>query len=151
MVDQITIEAFGDELAKIAGLKDWWSSLKDIFRSDDAKVTSRVDYQFSPKAGKDKWTKFERNVRDPKFVERVISHPMADSKLKKHVKSMHQLSRGTTVAKIQSTRLPGKSYEVRKVPGGLACTCPDWRYKGTVTPGHKCKHIKAFEAGKTRA
>ena len=144
------LEAFGDELTKIAGLKDWWHGALNFFglRQDSPKVEQRIDYHFSPKAGPDKWKKFERNVRDPAFVKAVAKHPDSDKKLVMHARGMHQLARGTTVAKVPSARLSGKSYEVKKIPGGLACTCPDWRFKGSVTPGHKCKHIKAHEAGK---
>jgi len=35
--------------------------------------------------------------------------------------------------------------------GSLGCTCPDWRYVGTMKPKYKCKHILAYEAGKVKA
>lgn len=150
-VDDVTLAAFEDELCKIAGWRDLWERFTDIFRSHDSKVNRRVDYHFSPAAGVDKWDKFVRNVEDPDFVNKIVRHPDSDAKLIQHAQSMHDLSQGKTVAKIQSSRLPGRTYEIRKVPGGLACTCPDWRFKGSINPGYECKHIQAYKAGKERA
>jgi hypothetical protein len=143
--------AFTDELEKIAGFKDLWERFVDIFRSGDAKLKRKVNYHFSPKAGKDKWRKFAKNVRDPQFVQRVADHPESDPTLALHAKSMHELSRGAPVNTIKSSRLPGRSYEIRRTSTGrLACTCPDWRFKGTVT-GNDCKHIKAHQLGLSKA
>jgi hypothetical protein len=152
-VDDVTLAAFSDELEKIAGIKDWWRSFLDLFKSkgQDDKTQRRVDYHFSSKAGPDKWNKFIRNAQDPKFVEQIAKHDQADPKLIQHAKSMHDLMKGTTTGKIKSSRLPGRTYEIHKIPGGLGCTCPDWRYKGSVTPGYECKHIKAHKAGKVKA
>jgi hypothetical protein len=155
-VDQVSLTAFGDELSKIAGLKEWWRSFLGLFRTKPKepakpKVDKLVDYHFSPKAGDDRWDKFVKNIRSPEFVAGITSHPLADEKLKQHAQSMHEMARGQTVGKIQSSRLPGRSYEIKDTPGGLACTCPDWRFKGSVNPGYECKHIKAHNAGKVKA
>jgi hypothetical protein len=155
-VNQVTLATFGDELSKIAGVKEWWRPLLELFKirpkePAEPKVDKLVDYHFSPKAGDDRWDKFLKNVRNPEFAKSIHAHPQADEKLKQHVKSMHQMSRAPTVGKIQSSRLPGRSYEIRDIPSGLACTCPDWRFKGSVNPGYECKHIKAHQAGKVKA
>lgn len=150
-----TIAAFDDELVKIAGwgfLGKLWNKFVDLFRTPDDRNQRRVNYHFSPKAGPDKWDKFGRNVRRKGFVDKLVEHPEADDKLIQHANAMHAMSRGKTVGKIYSSRLPGRSYEIKSVAGGgLACTCPDWRYKSSVTPGRPCKHIKAYLAGKTKA
>jgi hypothetical protein len=150
-VDDVTLIAFEDELCKIAGFKDLWERFTDLFRSQEGKAERRVDYHFSPKAGTDKWSKFLRNVEDKRFVNKIQNHPDADEKLQLHTQSMFDLAKGKTVGKVQSSRLHGKSYEIRKVPNGLACTCPDWRFKGSINPGYECKHIKAHRSGKTKA
>ena len=158
-MNDVSLTAFGDELEKIAGIRDWWNKLTDVFRSpkqvqdrlQNEKAKRRVDYHFSPKAGDDKWDKLIRNARDPKFVTQFTDHPESTDKDTLHVQRMGQLSRGKTLAKIQSSRLPGRSYEIRAVPGGFACTCPDWRFKGSTNQGYVCKHIQAYEAGKVRA
>lgn len=152
MLDETTIAAFDDELEKISGslLGRLWSSFVGMFRPE-SRDQKRVDYHFSPKAGPDKWDKFTRNARSEGFVSKLTDHPDADEKLIQHARSMHDLSRGKTLGKVYSSRLPGRSYEIRKVPGGIACTCPDWRYKGSVNPGHKCKHIKAHLRGEVKA
>lgn len=147
----IDYRATEDELTKIALLGNIWQSFLDIFRGERAKFKRRVDYFFSPKAGKDKWEKLEKNVRSQEFVDQVKDHKLSDDKLKLHVQSMHELSRGKPAGKIESSRLPGKTYEIRKISGGLGCTCPDWRFKGTVNPGYECKHIKALKAGKKKS
>ena len=150
-MDEVTLTAFGDELNKIAGVGNLWGKFTGVFRAHDAKIERRVDYHFSPKAGPDKWDKFTKNVEDPDFVSKVTEHPESDAKLVQHAKSLHDLSKGKTVGKIQSSRLPGRTYEVKSVPGGMACTCPDWRFKGSVNMGYECKHIQAHKAGQVKA
>lgn len=155
-MDQVMLTAFGDELSKMAGIKDWWQSFIRLFRPSEkapekSKADRMADYHFSPRAGDDKWDKLLKNVRSPTYVEAIIKHPSADPKLIQHVKSMHQMARGFTVGKIRSSRLRGRSYEIKEIPGGLACTCPDWRFRGSVNPGYECKHIKAHRAGKVAA
>ena len=150
-MDDTTLTAFRDELSKIAGLGNLWQRVLDTFRpEEEAKVRRRVEYHFSPKAGPEKWDKLVRRARDQKFVDAISQHPDSDEKLVQHAKSMHELSRGKTLGKIQSERLPGRTYEVRETPSGLACTCPDWRYRKSVSSDAECKHIKAHNMGSLR-
>lgn len=150
-MDERVLTAFQDELTKIAGIGDIWQSFLDVFRPEDKRVQRKVDYQFSPKAGADKWDKLVKNVHNQKFVDQLAKHPEADETLAQHAQSMHDLAKGKTVGKIKSSRLPGRSYEVKKIGGGMGCTCPDWRFKGSVNPGYECKHIRAHKLGKVRA
>ena len=151
-MNPVTLHAFSDELQKIAGLGDLWQRFLGIFRSKPERVERRVNYQFDPKAGPDKWDKLVRNANDPKFVAALSRHPKADPKLVLHAKSMGDLSRGRPVAKIKSSTSPGKTYEVRELVGGaLGCQCNDWRYKGSVTSGYECRHIRAHKQGKMQA
>lgn len=133
-----SFSAFTDELVKIAVV------------AGSQKVERRVDYLFSPKAGPDKWAKFLKHVRSPAYAERVAERA-GDAKLVRHAQSMHGLAKGKTLGKVQSARLPGRSYEVRRMKDGrLGCTCPDWRFVGSVDVDHDCKHIRAFRAGKSK-
>jgi len=151
-VDQVSLEAFSDELEKIAGLGDLWQGFLDLFRSKDEKIQRRVDYHFSPNSSSDKWRKLVNNAADPKFVKALATHPDADDKLILHAKSMGDLTNAPPVGKVKSSTLPGKSYEIRKLPGGrLGCQCGDWRYKGSINLGYECKHIRAYKAGKDKA
>lgn len=158
-MNQATLTSFEDELTKIAGIGELWHKLRGLFgqppkgkkEPEKTKTDLMVDYHFSPKAGDDKWDKFVKNVRDPKFVEAIAHHPLSDKKLIQHTRAMHRMARGSTVGKIQSSRLPGRSYEIKKTSDGLACTCPDWRFKGSVNLGYECKHIRAHHAGKAKA
>ena len=43
------------------------------------------------------------------------------------------------------------SNEIREIPEGLGCTCPDWRFNGSIKPGYKCKHVQAHQAGLVKA
>ena len=134
-----TFSAFADELIKIAVVPS------------GKKVERRVDYLFSAKAGPDKWDKFLKHIRSPDYAEVVVDRAAEDPKLVRHAQSMHGLARGRALGKVRSARLPGRSYEIRKMKDGrLGCTCPDWRFVGSVEPGHDCKHIKAFRAGKSK-
>jgi len=151
-VDEVVLSAFQDELYKIAGIRDMWQQFLDVFRpEEDRKARARVDYHFSPKSGPEKWDKLVRNARDNTFLKYLEKHPDSDDKLVLHAKSMGELSRGQTVGKVWSSRLPGRSYEIKKIPAGLGCTCPDWRFKGSVNPGYQCKHIRAHKKGKVKA
>lgn len=151
-MDDVVLAAFQDELQKIAGLRDMWQGFLDVFRpAQDRKARARVEYHFSDKAGDDKWDKLVRNAQDKTFLKYFEKHPDSDSKDILHVKSMGDLGRGKTIGKVWSSRLPGRSYEIKKIPQGLGCTCPDWRFKGSVNPGYECKHIKAHKRGKVKA
>lgn len=153
MVSAVSMTSFLDEMEKISG-----SLLLTLIRRalpDEAKVDEkqlrRLEYHFSPKAGDDKWDKLLRNARSQDFVDLLSTHPESDKGLVLHAQSMHDLSRGKTVGKIYSSRLPGRSYEIRDMGGDkLGCTCPDWRYKGSVNPGYECKHIRAHKKGETK-
>jgi hypothetical protein len=147
-VDAQTLRAFGDELSKIAGFFSWIAGNTQ----GAGKAKLRVAYHFSPKAGEEKWVKFLKNISDPGYLDQLSQHPEADPQLLQHAKSLHDLSKAPTVGKVYSVRLPGRSYEVKKLQDGTyGCTCPDWRYIGSLQPGYECKHIRAHKAGKVKA
>lgn len=151
-MESISLIAFGDEMSKIAGFSDFLRKVKDIFSQPEERTKNRVDEFFSPKSVEAKWRRLPQYARSQSFVDAVNNSPQADDKLKMHVQSLHDLSRGSPVAKITSSAGSGKTYEIRKMDGGaLGCQCGDWRYKGSVTPGYECKHIKAYRDGKSRA
>lgn len=92
---------------------------------------------------KEKWNSFADSAKDPDFVRAVKNDPRSDDKLKLHAERLSQLHNSPQVATITGTG--GKAYTVTKLPNGdYGCTCNDWRYKGSVNPGYKCKHIKEF-------
>ena len=134
----LSILAFADELVKIAGL-------------GDSRNQRRLDYFFSEKAGPDRWDKFLKGVQSQYFVDRLSENPNADPTLVQHAQALHDLSKGKTLGRVYSSRLPGRSYEVKETGDGLGCTCPDWKFSGTLNKGYKCKHIRAFEAGQVKA
>lgn len=142
--------AFAQEVAQIV-LEKRARRQRQFFEPAGAKDRRRAEYHFSSQAGPDRWDKFVRNVESPGFVGAIARHKKADPKLVTHAQSMHELVTGSTVGKVQSATRPGKSYEIKKVPGGLGCTCPDWRFVSSVKPKHECKHIRAHRAGKARA
>lgn len=151
-MDPVCLAAFEDEMTKIASFRELWQRLVDAFRPQDERVNRRVKYFFSPKVGPEKWDRMPGYAREQKFVDAISASPLADDKLKAHVQAMHDLSHAKPVGRISSSRVPGKTYEVRKLAdGSLGCLCGDWRYKGSVTPGYECKHIQAYRAGKQRA
>jgi len=150
-MEGISIEAFADELEKTAFFKDLWRRfVTGIFGTDKEKQKKRVDYFYSPRAGPDKWTKFDNNIKSPEYLAQVTTHKKADPKFVQFAHSMHSLANAQTVGKVQSERLPGKTYEVRKTPSGFGCTCPDWKYVGSTKPGYECKHIRAHKMGKAK-
>jgi len=144
------LSAFVDELQKIAYLHGTWERVADLTAADHRKQERRVNYFFSDRAGPDKWDKFSRNIKSPEFLQQLVNHEGVDDKLKTHAEAMHALANGEIVEKVQSTSKPGLTYEVRRMGNGnLGCTCNDWRFRGSVAPGYKCKHIIALE-GKSK-
>ena len=92
---------------------------------------------------KEKWDSFADKTKDESFVRAVKNDPRSDSKLKMHTERMHEMHKAKPVAQIRGSK--GKTYTVTKIGNGdFACTCNDWRYKGSVTPGYKCKHIREY-------
>jgi len=136
-----------DELEKMAGLRDLWGRVTDLFRSPEAaqkrRVASHVD--------KPDWNRFVGFSKSKDFVKTLERSGKADKKTVQHAKSMHDLQHAPIVGKVVSKSDSAKKYEVRQLPGGkLGCTCGDWRYKGSVNPGYECKHIKTLKAGKMK-
>lgn len=128
---------------KEAGLVDW---LRGIFTADPKK---REAERFIKSDDPAKWdATLRRQIQDPNFAS-WVQKLTPDPKLRVHVKSLHDMSQGPVVANIEGSS--GKKYDLKKLPGGrLGCTCRDWHYKGSVDPNHKCKHIRAFESGRTK-
>lgn len=119
--------------------------MTDKLQDFGRRTRRRVEYHFSPKAGKEKWNKLLRSASSKEFHKALEAYG-ADPKLILHVKSLHELRKGKTLQKIKSSRGKGKTYEVTDIgEGRLGCTCPDWRYRGTVRPGYECKHIREYK------
>jgi hypothetical protein len=114
------------------------------------RALQRVDAHFSAK--KPDWNAFVQNARRKSFTKAVLADPRADATLRRHVEQMHQLHAGKRVKTVPGAS--GEKYQVVKKPqGGLACTCPDWRYRRSVMFGadQKCKHIHAYEASQEKS
>lgn len=144
--------AFGKELCKEAGLGDLWNKFTDMFRGRKAKAQQKADFLLAPNINQElRWKNLPRNAGSLEFVEAINKHKDADQKLRSHVQSMHELTKGKTIGKVESSGGGGKSYEIKLLPSkNYGCTCNDWRYKGTTNPGYKCKHILKFEAGQSK-
>ena len=90
-----------------------------------------------------KWDSFADKAKDPSFVQAVNNDPRSDDKLKMHAQRLNSMHNGKTLATISGSK--GKSYTVSKMANGdYGCTCGDWKYKGSVNPGYKCKHIREY-------
>jgi len=138
---ELSVPAFLDELSKIAA----------IMGIEQSRSRRRLDYFFSPKTGRERWDKFDKFVQSPVFVDMLSRHPGADDKLLQYASMLHLLAKSKPVGKVESEQGSGKTYEIRNLPtGDLACTCNDWKFVGTKTPGYACKHILAYRAGRGR-
>ena len=88
-----------------------------------------------------KWDDFAGKAKDSSFVKAVKNDPRSSDKLKMHATRLHMLHTGDNIDRIPGSR--GGSYRIVKLSdGSLGCTCNDWRYKGSVTPGYMCRHIR---------
>lgn len=92
---------------------------------------------------KEKWDTFSNKAKDDSFVKAVKNDPRSDDKLKMHAERLNMLHNGKPLAQISGSK--GNTYTVTKLADGTyACTCNDWKYKGSVDPSYKCKHIKEY-------
>lgn len=112
------------------------------------RALSRADAHFT--AQNPNWDEFVQHAKRKSFVKAVGADPRADATLRRHVEQMHQLHAGKRIKTV--TGDTGKYQVVKKPQGGLACTCPDWRYRRSVSFGEdqKCKHIRAHEAAQEK-
>lgn len=146
-MDVLAFQIFGSELCKEAGLPKLWNRFA---KHQESRAEQRANTLFSPKLDLEtKWKNLPKNVQSKAFVQAVQEHPKADDKLKLHVQSMHDMTTGKTIGKVESSS--GKKYEIKDLGGGgVGCTCNDWRFRGSVNPGYECKHIQAHNMGKTK-
>lgn len=133
-----------DTAATTSGVKQ--ASLTDMFLSKEKRnALKKSEGHFSGKGVTD-WEEFLANSNRKSFVKAVQADPRADDKLRQHVDQMNRMQTGRPVATISGAG--GRKYQViRKRGGGLACTCPDWRYKKSVAGKgeQSCKHIKQYQ------
>lgn len=92
---------------------------------------------------KSNWDSFADKTKDTSFVKAVKNDPRSNEKLKMHADSLNKLHNGKVVGSVEGTK--SKSYSIINLGDGrYGCTCNDWRYKGSVNPGYKCKHIITY-------
>ena len=134
------LPAFFDELDKIAGRQ---------YDPQVEKARQRATYFMSPKARDTRWGYLMNHISSRPFVDQLLKSRRPDAKLKQYVESMHGLTLGMVVGKVDSSSGKGAAYEIKQLPDGrLGCTCGDWQYRGSVTPGYECKHIRDFKERK---
>lgn len=127
------------------------AGLKAFVSREKKKALDRADDLFASDT-KDRWDRFLGHAQRKSFVRALEKDPRADDKLKRHVDQMNRLLSGKVVGQVQGSG--DKTYSiVRKRGGGLACTCPDWRYKRSVSPSGEqdCKHIQEFKKTEKKA
>lgn len=120
-----------------------------VVSKEKHRALQRVDAHFA--AERPNWDAFVQHAKRKSFVKALAADPRADATLRRHVEQMHQLHAGKRVKTV--TGVSGKYQVVKKPQGGLACTCPDWRYRRSVMFGadQKCKHIHAYEASQEKS
>jgi hypothetical protein len=117
------------------------SALNPFVSREKRKALKKGDQLFAPDNDQ-RWEGFLEDAGRKSFVRALQNDPRADDKLKRHVDQMNRLKTGRVVGTVMGSG--GRAYNiVRKRGGGLACTCPDWRYKKSTAVGkQECKHIK---------
>ena len=121
------------------------AALTDVFLSREKRnAVAKAEGHFTGKGVID-WEDFLSAANRKSFVKALESDPRADPKLRRHADQMNRLQTGSPVATVSGEG--GRKYQIiRKRGGGLACTCPDWRYKRCVGSSDEqaCKHIKKY-------
>ena len=147
MMAQIPQMALDGELVKTALLGQLWDRLKDLFRPEARKAKKDVAEHYESE--RPNWDLFiARAANSQDFIKQLKRSKKAPDKDLLHAVSMAALDKGPTLGEIESESNPGVKYQIRKIPGDtFACTCNDWRFKGSVNPGYECKHIRAHRKG----
>lgn len=116
--------------------------LRLFLSKEKRQALEKVDEHFKAE-GPEKWDSFLKQTERKSFAQALQKDPRADDKLKRHVDQMNRLQTGKVMAEI------GNYGIIRKRGGGLACTCPDWRYRRSVAPNGEqdCKHIREYKMG----
>lgn len=135
-------------LEKQAFLGPVWDKVRDWLNPEKRKARKDVREHYQTKDPA-KWDQFiARAAKSPEFIRQLERSKKVPRKDVIHAVNMAGLQKGPTVGEVESESSSGDKYQIRKLPSGdLACTCGDWRYKGSVTPGYECKHIRAHKKG----
>ena len=133
----------------MAGVALLWDRLRGIFNPEVGRAKKDVAEHFKTEQGPEKWDQFVAHAANSdEFIKQLQRSKSSDDKLVLHATSMGALQKAPTVGEVESEKGSGTKYQIRKLPdGNFACTCGDWRYKGSVHPGYACKHIKAHKQG----
>jgi len=140
-----------DELEKEAFLGQIWDRVVDWFRPEARAAKGHVSAHYES-TNPGRWDQFvTRAANSPEFIKQLQRSNKASDKDVLHAINMAGLQKGPTLGQVESTSSPGVQYQIKKLPSGdFACTCKDWRYKGSVRPGYQCKHIDAHREGLTK-
>ena len=118
-----------------------------MFQSKEDKTHQKQIDSLFKRESPTKWDGFKDSVKSKEFVSTLKKDPRSDPKLILHAEKMHALHNGQEVGKVPGSR--GKTYSIKKLSDGtLGCTCNDWRYVRSVTPGSNCKHINEYKRRK---
>lgn len=117
--------------------------------SKEKRRAHRRAHRFLKSDEKD-WNAFLDNVERKSFVRAIKKDGRADEKLERHADQMNRLLTGKVLGTIHG-RGTGTGSGVYKIirlrGGGLGCTCPDWRYRQSVSPegDQDCRHIRGWK------
>src|SRR3990172_7932975 len=137
--------AFQERLGR---LSKFGSKPSEQFLSKEKRqALGRTDMFFRQEDPGKRWRQFDDDLARKSFAQAVVKDPRADEKLRRHADQMNRLK----TRKPPATGVGGpQDHVVRKRGGGLACTCPDWRFRRSVASAGEqdCKHLRAFKAEK---
>ena len=137
--------AFQERLGR---LSKFGSKPSEQFLSKEKRqALGRTDMFFRQEDPGKRWRQFDDDLARKSFAQAVVKDPRADEKLRRHADQMNRLKTGKPLATVVGGQ---QYYVVRKRGGGLACTCPDWRFRRSVASAGEqdCKHLRAFKAEK---
>jgi hypothetical protein len=115
---------------------------------EKTEALDKADQHFGSADSK-KWDQFLNDAQRKSFAGVIAKDPRSDTKLIRYVDQMNRLITGKRVGEVRSS---GTTYSIiRKRGGGLSCTCPDWRYRRSVSDegAQTCKHIREYNQRKT--
>lgn len=93
----------------------------------------------------EKWDTFLEHAKRKSYAQAIDKDSRSDDKLRRHTDQMNRLLTGKALDTVKGRT--GTYKIIRKRGGGLACTCPDWRYRRSVAGDGEqdCRHILAFK------
>ena len=130
---------------KTAGL-----SLSGLFVSKERRQARKRVEDHHRRADPEKWDEFLDRVKRKSFAKTMMRDSRTSEKDARHADQMNRLMTGR---KVDTFKGATGTYDIIRLRGGgYGCSCPDWRYRRSVSPKgtQDCKHLKQWKSERSK-